>query len=104
MKKLFLVIIIVLGAFLISFRLQAVGQKTVLAQESPEQKLQKLNSEIERYQREIDKLKAQANTLANQIAQYDAQIKLTTLKITQVEEKILLLGGFPNRSDQCIYQ
>lgn len=39
----------------------------------------------------------QANTLKNQIAQFDTQIRLTTLKITQVEERILLLA---NRIDQ----
>lgn len=38
-------------------------------------------------------LKGQANTLKNQIAQFDAQIKLATLKISQTEEKISQLGG-----------
>lgn len=41
----------------------------------------------------ISTLQSQANTLKNQIAQFDAQIRLTTLKITQAEERILLLGG-----------
>jgi len=64
----------------------------VRAQETPEQKQQRLNSEIQQYQNEITRLQTQANTLSNQIAQYDAQIKLTTLKIAQVEEKISHLG------------
>ncbi|QQG42172.1 MAG: hypothetical protein HYV90_02550 [Candidatus Woesebacteria bacterium] len=37
--------------------------------------------------------KTQASTLKNQIAQFDAQIRLTTLKIADTEAKILLLGG-----------
>ena len=38
-------------------------------------------------------LQNQANTLKNQIAQFDAQVRLTTLKIQETEEKIMLLGG-----------
>ena len=56
------------------------------AQESNEQKLQRLSQEIAQYEKEVSRLQSQANTLNNQIAQYDAQIRLTTLKITQVEE------------------
>jgi len=63
------------------------------AQESNEQKLQRLSQEIAQYEKEVSRLQSQANTLNNQIAQYDAQIRLTTLKITQVEEKISILGG-----------
>ncbi|KKQ91889.1 MAG: hypothetical protein UU16_C0012G0002 [Candidatus Woesebacteria bacterium GW2011_GWA2_40_7] len=37
--------------------------------------------------------KTQASTLKNQIAQFDAQIRLNTLKIADTEDKILLLGG-----------
>ncbi len=48
---------------------------------------------IGEYQAQVTKLQGQANTLSNQIAQFDAQIKLTTLKIAQTEEKISLLGG-----------
>jgi peptidoglycan hydrolase CwlO-like protein len=93
MKKLILSASLFFLAVFLNVSLGTFRSQTSLAQESPEQKLQRLNSEIEQYQNEINKLKAQANTLANQIAQYDAQIKLTTLKITQVEEKIVLLGG-----------
>lgn len=38
-------------------------------------------------------LGAAAKTLSNQIAQFDSQIRLTSFKITQTEEKIALLGG-----------
>ncbi len=41
----------------------------------------------------ITQLGSQASTLKNQIAQFDAQIRLTTLKIANTEDKILLLGG-----------
>ncbi len=41
----------------------------------------------------ISTLQSQANTLKNQIAQFDAQIKLTTLKIAQTQEQINMLGG-----------
>lgn len=61
--------------------------------ETEQEKFERLTKEIEQYEGEINKLKSQASTLSNLIAQYDAQIRLTTLKITQTEEKILLLGG-----------
>ncbi|KKU09278.1 MAG: CHAP domain protein [Candidatus Woesebacteria bacterium GW2011_GWB1_45_5] len=51
------------------------------------------NDLINKYTNEITKLQGQANTLKNQIAQFDAQVKLATLKISQTEEKIILLGG-----------
>ena len=46
-----------------------------------------------------DRLGSQSKTLSSQIAQFDAQIKLTTLKITQTEEQISLLSG---RIDQIV--
>lgn len=51
------------------------------------------NNLINQYTQQITTLQGQSKTLSNQIAQFDAQIKLTTLKIGQTEEKILLLGG-----------
>src|SRR3972149_10947310 len=93
MKKLILASFVFFLAVFLNVSLGSLISRVSHAQESPDQKLQRLNSEIEQYQSQVTKLKAQANTLANQIAQYDAQIKLTTLKITQVEEKIALLGG-----------
>lgn len=55
------------------------------------------SSLIEEYTNQITKLQGQANTLKNQIAQFDAQIKLTSIKIKDTENKILLLG---DRIDQ----
>ena len=52
-----------------------------------------LNDRINCYEDELSRLGAQSKTLSNQIAQFDAQIRLTTLKISQTEEKIALLGG-----------
>ncbi len=49
------------------------------------------------YEDELAKLGNQSKTLSNQIAQFDAQIRLTTLKISQTEEKIALLGGRINQ-------
>lgn len=65
----------------------------VVRAESESEKFERLSREIQEYEVEISKLKSQASTLSNQIAQYDAQIRLTSLKISQTEEKILLLGG-----------
>ena len=52
-----------------------------------------LSERISCYEDELSRLGAQSKTLSNQIAQFDAQIRLTTLKISQTEEKIALLGG-----------
>lgn len=71
--------------------LKAGGQ--LIQAETETEKLERLTREISQYESEISKLKSQATTLSNLIAQYDAQIRLTTLKIEQTEEKILLLGG-----------
>jgi len=78
-------------AFLACLGLFVFGQ-VAKAQDTQDQKMQKLNSEIEQYKNEISRLQTKANTLSNQIAQYDAQIKLTSLKIAQVEDKIAHLG------------
>lgn len=51
------------------------------------------NNLIQQYSDQITKLQGQANTLKNQIAQFDTQIKLTTLKIIQTQDQIALLGG-----------
>jgi peptidoglycan hydrolase CwlO-like protein len=51
------------------------------------------NNLIQQYSDQISKLQGQANTLKNQIAQFDVQIKLTTLKIAQTQDQIALLGG-----------
>ena len=66
-------------------------------------RLKQLNQDIEEYRREITRLNEEANTLGNQIAQYDAQIGLTTLKINQTEEKISLLGGRIELLEESLY-
>ncbi len=52
-----------------------------------------LDQKIECFKSELGKLGTQSKTLSNQISQFDAQIKLTTLKVAQTEEKIALLSG-----------
>jgi len=52
-----------------------------------------LEQEIATYEKELGRLNLQAATLANQIAQYDAQIKLTTLRIEEIGQRIDLIAG-----------
>lgn len=52
-----------------------------------------VNQRITCYEQNINNLQSSGKTLSNQIAQFDAQIKLTQLKITQTEEQIGLLSG-----------
>lgn len=61
--------------------------------ETEQEKLERLSKEIAQYQQQIQELQVQAGTLANQIAQFDAKIALTELKIEQTKEQIILLGG-----------
>lgn len=61
--------------------------------ENQQEKLDRLGSQISEYTQKITELRAKAGTLANQIAQFDAQIRLTELKIDQTQEQIILLGG-----------
>jgi hypothetical protein len=44
-------------------------------------------------QTKVNESRNQANTLSNQIAQFNTQIKLTSLKISQTQSQIALLGG-----------
>ncbi len=82
--------ILLLAAILTSF---LIVPSFVFAQESNDAKLKRLGDEIAKYEQELVRLNAEANTLSNLIAQYNTQIKLTQLKISQTEEKIFLLGG-----------
>jgi peptidoglycan hydrolase CwlO-like protein len=61
--------------------------------ETNDERIKRLGEEISQYEKELERLGAEANTLSNLVAQYNAQIKLTQLKISRTEEKILLLGG-----------
>jgi peptidoglycan hydrolase CwlO-like protein len=67
--------------------------KFEIGAQSEEQRLDGISKQIEEYERELSRLKTQAGSLSNQIAQFDAQIRLTGLKIAETEEKIFLLGG-----------
>lgn len=88
-KKIFFLPLILLLALIIF----AGKGLSVRAQSTEEEKLQQLAQQIQEYEKEIEKLNSQKTTLSNQIAQYDAQIKLTGLKIAETEEKIQILGG-----------
>ncbi len=79
----------------ISLGLLSVGNFPVYADECDnipsdqahiEEKISCLNQKV-------SQLSSQAGTLKNQIAQFDYQIRLTSLKIQDAEEKIKLLGG-----------
>lgn len=90
-KKIFVFLSIVfIGLF---FFQKTKNVNLVIQAETETEKFERLSREIQEYESEISKLKSQASTLSNQIAQFDAQIRLATLKISQTEEKILLLGG-----------
>lgn len=80
-------------AVLVVFVIHLIFFGSLTSAETPNEKLERLATEVEQYVQEIDRLKSQANTLSNQIAQYDAQINLTAIRISQTEEKILILGG-----------
>src|SRR3989344_4497683 len=56
-------------------------------------KLDELNRQIEEYNTQISRLQSQATTLANEVAQFNARIHLTELKIDQTQAQITLLGG-----------
>lgn len=81
MKKLFY---LVLGLFI---------AKLIFGSSVNAQTQEELQRQISEYQAKIIQLQAQANSLNNQIAQFDAQIRLTELKIQQTLEQIDLLGG-----------
>ena len=84
-KKIILVLILVFLPFFFS--------GNVFAQDANEDRIRRLSEEISKYEAELGRLVSEANTLSNLINQYNTQIKLTQLKISQTEEKIILLGG-----------
>jgi len=94
MRKIILSTLFILGlSFLFILRPVGIFIPQVSADETEEEKINRLSREIEQYENEIKRLKTEAGTLANQVAQFDAQIRLTSLKIAETEEKIFLLGG-----------
>lgn len=52
-----------------------------------------LKQKISEYNQKIQELQGQANTLSNQIAQFNAKIYLSELKIAQTQDEIDLLSG-----------
>ncbi len=58
-----------------------------------------IQQRISCYETNITKLKDSGKTLSSQISQFDAQIKLTSLKIEKTEEQISLLSGRINQLD-----
>jgi len=84
-RKIFLILLITFSVGLIFFSKNTNAESC--------QDIGNINERIDCYQKELSKLSSQSKTLSNQIAQFDAQIRLTTLKIASTEEKILLLSG-----------
>jgi peptidoglycan hydrolase CwlO-like protein len=83
-KKVIFILVLLLAVNIFSVSVKA---------QTDEEKLKRLVDEITAYENELTRLSSEANTLSNLVAQFNAQIKLTQLKISQTEEKILLLGG-----------
>jgi len=81
--------ILLLSLFLLSLLL---GRFTVILADDCDS-VSPIQEKINCLSGKVDQLSSQAKTLKGQIAQFDAQIKLTTLKITDTESKIQLLGG-----------
>ncbi len=61
--------------------------------ENDTEKMKRITDEIEKYSKTVQELQVKADTLSNQIKQFDANITLTELKIDQTQSKIALLGG-----------
>lgn len=94
-KKIFFSIFVLLGLFL----LLKINATDVLAAVCSLENINSCNdtnclNEVKKQcNSDLEKTHNQANTLKNQIAQFNSQIYLTTLKITETQNKIQLLGG-----------
>lgn len=77
--KKFLIFVLLLGLFIVP--------------KAHADQLSDIQQKIQEYTQKLSQLGEQKATLQNQIAQFDAQIYLTSLKISETEEKIKLLGG-----------
>lgn len=64
----------------------------LFAQTNQSQQKKDLENQILEYQKKLDDLKRQKNTLSSQIQYMDAQVYLTTLQINETEQKILNTG------------
>ena len=85
-------LLILLATPLLALNILFHVNNSVSAQESVGE-LQELSQKIQEYTAKIQQLQSQANTLSNQIGQFDAKIQLTEAKIQQTQEQVLLLGG-----------
>lgn len=74
---------------LVSLALLFLLSPTAIAQECTGSVTERISC----YESNIQKAQTSGRTLSSQISQFDAQIKLTTLKVAQTEEKISLLTG-----------
>jgi peptidoglycan hydrolase CwlO-like protein len=92
MKKYFASRFVFIIFLFLSFLVFGIVPHIIKAQSDAE-KLQDLNKKIQEYQNKISELEQQSNTLANQIAQFDAQITLAQLKIDQITKQTDLLIG-----------
>ena len=84
--------------FIFTLAFLFLGSSVVHAQESCDSTCDPTNQGcltnlINLCQGKVSQLQGQANTLANQIAQFNAQIRLATLKINQTQAQIDLLAG-----------
>lgn len=89
-KKKFSFILSALGLFLLASVVNAQSSCDSTCDSGNKDCLEKLQSLC---QEKVTELRNQANTLSNQVAQFNAQIRLTSLKISQTESQITLLGG-----------
>ncbi len=95
-KKIFLQIIFLLSLFLVTkiFTTSAIAATCSLDAINACGTNSSCLSEVEsQCKQDGERTHVQVNTLSNQVAQFDSQIKLTTLKIAQTEAQISLLGG-----------
>jgi peptidoglycan hydrolase CwlO-like protein len=82
MNKKFILIILIFSTFLVFTNIAKADECNGNVEER-----------ITCYASNITKLQVSGKTLSSQISQFDAQIKLTTLKIQKTEEEIALLSG-----------
>jgi peptidoglycan hydrolase CwlO-like protein len=95
-KKVFLLILFLLGLFFvikISATIVSAATCTLDSINACGQDTNCLSAVGTQCEQDKERTQIQANTLSSQIAQFDSQIKLTTLKIAQTEAQITLLGG-----------
>jgi peptidoglycan hydrolase CwlO-like protein len=85
--------VLVIFASALLFKLAGGARADVIGCQNLDNPTQCYSDKIAEYEEKISSLTKAANTLSNQIAQFNTQIDLTILKISQTEEKIALLGG-----------